>query len=56
MGLTAYDTKRIREIAYANNTGTTENGAKLAIMCALTLYLDFINLFIYMLRIFGEKK
>ncbi len=56
VGLTAYDTKRIREIAYANNTGTTENGAKLAIMCALTLYLDFINLFIYMLRIFGEKK
>ncbi len=56
VGLTAYDTKRIREIAYANNTGTTDNGAKLAIMCALTLYLDFINLFIYMLRIFGEKK
>ncbi len=56
VGLTAYDTKRIREIAYANNTGATENGAKLAIMCALTLYLDFINLFIYMLRIFGEKK
>ncbi len=56
VGLTAYDTKRIREIAYANNTGATDNGAKLAIMCALTLYLDFINLFIYMLRIFGEKK
>ena len=56
VGLTAYDTHRIREIAYANNTGTTENGGKLAIMCALTLYLDFINLFIYMLRIFGEKK
>ena len=56
VGLTAYDTKRIREIAFANNTNTTEEGVKLAILCALTLYLDFINLFIYMLRIFGEKK
>lgn len=56
VGLTAYDTKRIREIAFANNTNTTDEGVKLAIFCALTLYLDFINLFIYMLRIFGEKK
>lgn len=56
VGLTAYDTKRIREIAFANNTNTTDEGVKLAILCALTLYLDFINLFIYMLRIFGEKK
>ena len=41
VGLTAYDTKRIREIAFANNTNPTDEGVKLAILCALTLYLDY---------------
>ncbi len=56
VGLTAYDTKRIRELAYTYNARATDEGQKLAIMGALTLYLDFINLFIYMLRIFGDRK
>ena len=56
VGLTAYDTARIREIAFTHDTGATDDGQKIAIVCALTLYLDFINLFIYMLRIFGDRK
>ena len=56
VGLTAYDTARIREIAMTHDTSATDDGQKIAIMGALTLYLDFINLFIYMLRIFGDRK
>ncbi len=56
IGLTAYDTARIREIAMTHDTGATDDGQKIAIMGALTLYLDFINLFLYMLRIFGDRK
>ena len=54
-GLTAYDTKRIKEMNIIGNEGTDED-KKEAIMGALTLYLDFINLFIYMLRILGDRK
>mgnify|MGYP002519812000 FL=1 len=56
VGLTAYDTKRIRELAMTYNARATDEGQKVAIMGALTLYLDFINLFLYMLRIFGDRK
>ncbi len=56
VGLTAYDTARIREIAMTHDTSATDDGQKIAIMGALTLYLDFINLFLYMLRIFGDRK
>lgn len=56
VGLTAYDTARIREIAMTHDTGATDEGQKIAILGALTLYLDFINLFLYMLRIFGDRK
>ena len=56
VGLTAYDTARIREIAFSHDTGATDDGQKIAIMGALTLYLDFINLFLYMIRIFGDRK
>lgn len=56
VGLTAYDTKRIRELAFTYNARATDEGQKVAIMGALTLYLDFINLFLYMLRIFGDRK
>ena len=34
----------------------TDEGQKIAIMGALTLYLDFINIFIYLLRLFGDRK
>lgn len=56
VGLTAADTQKIRRIAETHDTGATDAGQKIAIMGALTLYLDFINLFLYMLRIFGDRK
>ena len=53
--LTAYDTQKIKKMNIIGNEGTEED-KKEAIMGALTLYLDFINLFLYLLRIFGQKK
>lgn len=55
VGLTAYDTQKIKNANIIGNEGTEEDD-KEAIMGALTLYLDFINLFLYLLRIFGKKK
>ncbi len=55
VGLTAYDTQKIKNSNVIGNEGTDEDN-KEAIMGALTLYLDFINLFLYLLRIFGRKK
>jgi FtsH-binding integral membrane protein len=51
-GLTAYDTQKIKEM-YSESWGDTATG-KLAIMGAVTLYLDFINLFMMLLRLFGQ--
>ena len=51
LGLTAYDNQKLKTLALAN--GPTEN---FAVMGALTLYLDFINLFLFMLRIFGGSR
>jgi FtsH-binding integral membrane protein len=53
-GLTAYDTQRIKEI-YLTGRGGTEL-AKLGLMGALTLYLDFINLFVMILQLTGERR
>lgn len=53
-GLTAYDTQRIKEVYSANDDGTA-TGRK-AVMGALTLYLDFINLFLFMLRFLGDRR
>jgi len=54
VGLTAYDTQKIKRIGMANaDEGTME---KAAIKGALSLYLDFINLFLHLLRIFGRRK
>jgi FtsH-binding integral membrane protein len=55
VGLIAYDTQKIKEMNVIGNEGTDED-KKEAIMGALTLYLDFINLFLYMLRLFGNRK
>jgi len=55
VGLTAYDTQRIKESA-AIGTEDSEEESKAAVMGALTLYLDFINLFLKLLRIFGRRK
>jgi uncharacterized protein len=55
VGLTAYDTQKIKQTNIIGNEGTDQDH-KEAIMGALTLYLDFINLFLYLLRIFGRRK
>lgn len=55
VGLTAYDTQRIKEMNVIGNEGTEED-QKEAIMGALILYLDFINLFLYLLRLFGDRR
>lgn len=54
VGLTAYDTQKIKE-AYAEHLGA-ESLSKLALMGALNLYLDFINLFLMLLRLFGNRE
>lgn len=55
VGLTAYDSQKIKQmLILATDTG--EMAQKMALMGALTLYLDFINLFLYLLRIFGNNK
>jgi FtsH-binding integral membrane protein len=51
-GLTAYDTQKIKE-TYSDSWGEVATG-KLALMGALTLYLDFINLFLMLLRLMGS--
>jgi len=53
-GLTAYDTQRIKEMYEVNDDGTV-SGRK-AVMGALSLYLDFINLFLFLLRLVGDRR
>jgi FtsH-binding integral membrane protein len=53
-GLTAYDTQRIKELY--DEVDASDVMGKKAIMGALTLYLDFINLFIMMLQLFGSNR
>lgn len=55
-GLTAYDTQKMKEILQQNEQAGDTNLLKIALLCSLSLYLDFINLFIYLLRIFGDRK
>jgi FtsH-binding integral membrane protein len=54
-GLTAYDVQKLKNIGTQVEAGT-ESTAKMSIMGALTLYLDFINLFLALLRIFGDRR
>ncbi len=55
VGLTAWDSQKIKQmLLQAPDAG--ESAQKLALLGALTLYLDFINLFIYLLRIFGKRE
>lgn len=54
-GLTAYDTQKIRNANIIGNEGTPED-TKESIMGALTLYLDFINLFLKLLRLMGKRR
>jgi FtsH-binding integral membrane protein len=55
VGLTAWDTQRLKEIA-RQTAGDAALANRLAISGALVLYLDFINLFIYLLRILGDRR
>jgi FtsH-binding integral membrane protein len=50
LGLTAYDTQKIRQMVSVDNDGKAE------VMGALSLYLDFINIFLSLLQLFGERK
>jgi FtsH-binding integral membrane protein len=54
-GLTAYDTQKIKAL-YNQGSHTEQGDRKLAILGALTLYLDFINLFLSLLRVFGRRR
>ena len=54
-GLTAYDTQKIKQMNILGNEGTAEDH-KETIMGALTLYLDFINLFLMLLRLTGGRR
>jgi FtsH-binding integral membrane protein len=55
VGLTAYDTQKIKQMLYEQDSAD-ESAQKLALLGALSLYLDFVNLFIYLLRILGNRK
>lgn len=57
VALTAYDTQKIKVmLQQAQYAGISDQRNKLALMGSLTLYLDFINLFLYILRLFGNRK
>ena len=53
-GLTAYDTQKVRDMYFAGDS--SEVAGKKSIMGALTLYLDFINMFIMLLQLFGQQS
>lgn len=55
VGLTAYDAQKIKNMYYQLG-GTSEMNRKLMVLGALSLYLDFVNLFLYLLRIFGRRN
>jgi hypothetical protein len=55
-GLTAYDVQRLKKIGSGAGAYGEENARKLGIMGALTLYLDFINLFLFLLRFMGNRR
>lgn len=56
VGLTAYDTQKLKNIGEQIDTRDSANLRKYSILGALTLYLDFINLFLMLLRIFGNRR
>ncbi|MGL5266590.1 MAG: Bax inhibitor-1/YccA family protein, partial [Plesiomonas shigelloides] len=56
VGLTAYDTQKLKMIGEQLSVDDKENFRKYSIVGALTLYLDFINLFLMLLRIMGNRR
>jgi FtsH-binding integral membrane protein len=56
-GLTAYDLQTLKQLGEElGNKATTDKSTSIAVIGALNLYLDFLNLFLYMLQILGGKK
>jgi FtsH-binding integral membrane protein len=55
-GLTAYDVQRLKRMGAGAGEYGDANARKLSILGALTLYLDFINLFMFLLRFLGDRK
>ncbi|MBQ9335752.1 MAG: Bax inhibitor-1/YccA family protein [Lentisphaeria bacterium] len=56
VGLTAYDVQKIKKMLVNMGTDDPENVRKVAVLGALSLYLDFVNLLLYLLRIFGRRR
>ncbi len=56
VGLTAYDTQKLKNMGEQLSVDDKDNFRKYSIVGALTLYLDFINLFLMLLRIFGNRR
>lgn len=56
VGLTAYDTQKLKRLSQTINERDGETFQKMVILGALTLYLDFINLFLYLLRLLGKRR
>jgi FtsH-binding integral membrane protein len=56
VGLTAYDSQKIKHMMLEYGTEVNDMTQKLAIIGALTLYLDFVNLFLYLLRFLGNRR
>jgi len=56
VGLTAYDTQKLKNMGEQLSVNDKDNFRKYSIVGALTLYLDFINLFLMLLRIFGNRR
>ncbi len=56
VGLTAYDANKIKMMYIQAGTDDRETVRKIAVIGALELYLDFVNLFLYLLRIFGRRR
>ena len=54
--LTAYDTQKIKQMGEAMANDNAQSLSRIAIIGALTLYLDFINLFVMMLEFFGNRR
>lgn len=56
VGLTAWDAQKIKRALQAHGHEISDTTQKIALMGALSLYLDFLNMFIFLLRIFGDRR
>ena len=56
VGLTAYDSQKIKQLLLQEGMEVNDSTKKIALLGSLTLYLDFINLFLYLLRFLGDRR